>query len=340
MRNRPFTLLITVSVIVLTAAFCTPGTLAVEKAAGKVYAKPNDEKATVYFIRTKRFQGSGRTMFLYSDDSFLGVLDNDSYTFAYLDPGEHFLWLNWARVNRLAEFEAGETYYFVVWDSIIDVPEEEGKRRVEQARYYCQPNEKQIKTSEKHIAERRGKAKEFAEKDTGERAGSSGEREKHIAKWPKIDLSKYSILVIEDFKITDPMAGERKNSDLVVSAPSRAANLVRSDLDKGTFEQVLREKVDEPSEGTLILRVEFTQYKPGSKAARFMIAGAGAARLDFTARLIDAVTGEEVAKFSDERSWGWGGVYGGSGGIEMIEKNLAYELANYLERRVNREVQE
>lgn len=334
MRVRVLLLFAAVAVAILAVAFLAPATQAGTQSAQKVYAKPNAEKATVYFIRTKRFSGSGRTMFLYADDQFLGVLDNNSYTYAYIPPGKRFLWLNWARVNRTVELAAGETYYFVVWDSILDVTEEVGQRRIEEVKAYCQPSDKETKTSEKHIRERSAKAQKFAEEDVGERAGSKGDREHHIAKWPKIDLSGYSILVIEDFAVTDPKAGKRKNQDLLSSAPSRVANLVSIDLDEGTFEEVVRGEIEEPREGALILRVELTQYKPGSATARFMIAGAGAARLDFLARLIDGASGEELASFSDERAYGWGGAMGASGGIETIEKNLAYELAVYLERQV------
>lgn len=334
MRNRVFLRFAAVAVAAVAVALLVPATQAGTTTTQKAFAEPNEEDALVYFIRTKRFSGSGRTMFLYADDRFLGVLDNDSYTFAHIPPGERFLWLNWARINRTVDLQAGETYYFVVWDTILDVTEEVGLRRIEEVKSYCQPTDKEIKTSEEHIRKRSDKAVEFAEKDTGERAGSKADREKHIAKWPEVDLSGYSILVIEDFAVTDPKASQRKNQDLLSTAPSRVANLVRSDLDKGTFDEVRRERTEGPLEGALILRVELTQYKPGSAAGRFMIAGAGAARLDFLARLIDGATGEELATFSDERAYGWGGAMGAAGGIETIEKNLAYELAVYLERQV------
>lgn len=333
MRLRALVPLFAISATFIVAPFIMPTAQASIPTVEKEYGEPNDETALVYFIRTKRFQGSARTMFLYAGDKFLGVLENDSYTFAYIDPGEQFLWLNWARVNRTFPFEAGKTYYFVVWMDILDIPEEEGVRRIKEAKFYCLPDDKEIEVSRSHISERGGKAEKFAEKDTGERAGAKSEREAHIAKWPKIDLSDYPILVIEDFEITDPKADKRKNQDLLNTAPSRVANLVRADLDVGTFDEIRREKLQEPVEGALILRVELTQYKPGSAAARAMIAGAGASRLDFTARLIDAVTGDELATFSDERAFGWGGMVGAMGGIEMIEKNLAYELAIYLERQ-------
>ncbi len=334
MKNRTLIPLVVIAAAVLAAFILMPAAQAASKTTQKEYAEPNDDKALVYFIRTKRFTGGGRTIFVYADNQFLGVLDNDSYTFAHVDPGKRFLWLNWARINREVELEPGETYYFVVWDSILDVPVEEGLRRVEEAEFYCQPDAKEIKTSEKHIQGRSGKAEKFAEKDTGERAGTKSDREAHIAKWPTVDLSGYSILVIEDFKVTDPKAGKRKNRDLLQTAPTRVANLVRADLDEGTFDEVLRGEIEGPLEGALILRVELTQYKPGSKAARAMMAGAGASRLDFLARLIDGDTGEELATFSDERAYGWGGMMGAMGGIEIIEKNLAYELAIYLERQV------
>src|SRR5688500_15717460 len=76
------------------------------------------DSALVYFMREARFQGGGRTMFLYSDDQFVGTLDNDCYTFASLPPGRHLLWLNWARINLEVELEAGKTYWYNVFDKI------------------------------------------------------------------------------------------------------------------------------------------------------------------------------------------------------------------------------
>jgi hypothetical protein len=50
-------------------------------------------------------------MFVYADQQFVGALDNNTYTSAYLPPGKHLLWLNWAKINTEIELEAGKTHY-------------------------------------------------------------------------------------------------------------------------------------------------------------------------------------------------------------------------------------
>lgn len=81
-----------------------------------------------------------------------------------------------------------------------------------------------------------------------------------------------------------------------------------------------------------ILRGKFTQYKPGSDTARLMIAGAGAAHLEMELELVDGGAQSRLAALPVDRTWAWGGAAGASRGIEEMEKNLAYELAIYLQR--------
>ena len=81
-----------------------------------------------------------------------------------------------------------------------------------------------------------------------------------------------------------------------------------------------------------MLKAQITQYKPGSETARLMIAGAGSSQLEMDAQLVDAESGREIARFSVDRTWAWGGTLGASRGIEEMERNLAYELALYLRR--------
>src|ERR1041384_6892431 len=68
---------------------------AAETTKERVLGEQRAAAALVYLIRKGRFQGGGRTMFVYADETFLGVLDNGTYTFAYVAPGTHLLWTNW-----------------------------------------------------------------------------------------------------------------------------------------------------------------------------------------------------------------------------------------------------
>jgi hypothetical protein len=136
--------------------------------------------------------------------------------------------------------------------------------------------------------------------------------------------------VVEDFTLTDPRADERRHQLQVQTASSRIADMVERHLDDDLFEQVLRSEKAEPAEGKVVLRGEITRYKPGGRVARGALIGTSNSYLDFTMHLIDSATGNELATFSGDRTWFWGGMAGEAVGIEEMEESLAFELAVYL----------
>lgn len=308
--------------------------LAADVSPSKEIPVAGPDEAVVVLIREARFVGKARTMFVYADDSLLGTLDNDTWTAATVPPGEHTLWLNWAKVAHTAQIEAGKTHYFTIpmTGGFVELDEATGRALIDAVKGYASPTPKEQQTAEGHIRERYGKALKTAAKEPqAAPATGKGERERHIAQWPQVDLTAYDCLYVEDFEMSDPKAAERDKAYLVETAPGRLASRLVQNIPPEAFE-VHRGKPAEPAAGSLVLRGRITQYKPGSEAARMMIAGAGAAKMDFEVQLLDAVSGEELASFTDERSYSWGGAMGAAGGIESIEQNLAYELALYLER--------
>ncbi|RME97575.1 MAG: DUF4410 domain-containing protein [Alphaproteobacteria bacterium] len=321
-------------VLALAAALMAPASpaSAVTKSTQKVFAEPKDDRALVYFIREPRFQGSARTMFLYADETFLGVLDNNSYTYAYVEPGKHIFWLNWARISDEVELAAGEVYYFSVWTRFDKMEEETARLLIDGIKFYATPDDKEVQKAEKHVRERHGKAEKYAAKPKKEYVGTKGKREEHVERWTHVDLSAYPILYVEDLAMGDPKAAKRKKEHLVKLAPKRIADQVVDILGEGVFAEVRRGPMTAPVPGAVVLRGTITQYKPGSAGARLMVAGAGSAHLDFTASLVDGETGDELTHLSGKRTWGWGGALGASRGIEDIERNVAYELALYLKR--------
>lgn len=316
----------------LAIAAATPAA-ASTKSAEKTFGEVREGQALCYFIREPHFQGSARTMFLYADDTLLGVLENNSYTFTYLEPGKHLLWLNWAKINDEVELEAGKAYYFTVWTNFDDIGEELGKTLIGQTKFHTTPDEKEIATSTEHITNRQGKAEKYAEKGTTkDYVGTKSKREEHIADWPLVDLASRSVLFIEDFAMADPKAAERTKAYRVEAVPRYLPDQVRDILGEGVFDEVRREAPAGQNAGAVILRGKITQYKPGSESARLMVAGAGSAKLDFEATLIDGGSGAELGRVAGERTWAWGGAAGASRGIVDLEKNVAYELALYLKR--------
>lgn len=321
--------------LVALVALATAPALAATRSAQKQEGEIKPDSALVYFVREGHFQGSGRTMFVYSDDTFAGTIDNDCYTFAHLPPGKHLLWLNWARINAEVELEAGKVYYFNVWDKIRPIEESFGKALLGGVKGYCTPEPKEQETSAEHIRERYGKAQQVAaKKPAGGTPDVTAEkkREENVARWPKVDLAPYGVLFVEDFAMADPKAGERKKEYLVQSAPQRLPDMVAKNVGTATFTEVVRGTPPEPRDGAVILRAKITQYKPGSETARFMLAGAGSAQLEMDVELVDSGSGKPLAKIPIDRTWGWGGALGASRGIEEMERNVAYELGLYLQR--------
>jgi hypothetical protein len=307
---------------------------AAERSQQKSYGEPKPDQALVYLIREGHFQGGGRTMFVFADDVFLGTLDNNSYTFAYVAPGKRLLWLNWAKINLEVELEAGKTYYFNVWTAFDPLDETSGKAFVAGVESYSTATAKETEKSAEHIRERYGKAQTSAAAKPADApaATSLARREKHVAAWPKVDLAAHAVLCVEPFVMADPKAAQRSREYLVESAPQRIADLVVADLGDAVFERIDRNASCAPTPGAVILRARITQYKPGSETARFMLAGAGSAQIEAIVELFDSVSGDRLVELEPKGLWAWGGVVGAASGIAAIEKNVAYEIASYLRK--------
>jgi hypothetical protein len=322
----------------IVAALLAAGLLAPASAPGadripeKRLAAPRADAALVYLIREKRFVGGGRTMFVFSDQSFLGTLDNDSYTFAYLPPGKHLLWLNWSKINTEVELEAGKTYYYAIWSTFDALDENSGKAYIGGISAYSTPTEREVAKGAEHIAERYGKAVASAEAkpDDTTRATALRRRAEHVAAWPKVDLSAYPTLCVEPFVMVDPKAEEAKKQYLVDSAPQRLSGLVLEELGSAAFPNVRQSESCGNASDAVVLRARITQYKPGSDTARFMIAGAGSAQIEMQVHLVSAQSGKTLVELQPKGTWAWGGPIGAAVGISDLEKNVAYEVAAYL----------
>lgn len=319
----------------LCAVCCAPLPLsAATKSADKQFGEVKADQALVYLIREKRFVGSGRTMFVYADEQFLGTLDNNSYAFAYLPPGKHLLWTNWAKINVEAELEAGKTYYYAIWTSFDPLDQASGEAYVKGIESFATPEPAEVTKSSEHIRDRYGKAVTYAAKkpDDVSQATNLGLRAEHIAKWPKSDLGAYPVLCVEPFVMADPKAEGRAQEYQVESAPRRLAKLVTDDLGPEVFTEVRHSDTCNAASGTVVLRSRITQYKPGSDTARFLLAGAGSAQIEIIATLTDAQSGAILVTIEPKGLWAWGGAAGVSRGITDLEKNVAFELSSYLKQ--------
>lgn len=326
-----------VALFLFCAALAAPPLAAADKTKDKQFAEPAPDSTLVYLIREGRFVGGGRTAFVYSDETFLGTLDNNSYTFAHVPPGKHLFWLNWASVNAEVELEAGKTYYFAVWNKIDPLDEVTGKAFLEAVKFYGTATASETKKSAEHIRKRYGKATASAAKKAQDPESQTGavslkKRAAHIAKWPKADLTPYTALCVEPFVMADPKAGQRKPQYLVETAAQRLQGLVREELGEDTFAEVRDEASCAAAPGAAVLRARITQYIPGNDTARFMMAGLGSTQIELDVSIADAASGTVLSTFEPEGTWAWGGAAGVSRGVADLEKNVAYEIANYLRK--------
>lgn len=73
-----------------------------------------------------------------------------------------------------------------------------------------------------------------------------------------------------------------------------------------------------------------TRYDKGNAFARLMLAGLGQIHIDGEVKLIELPERKLVGEFSIQKTFAWGGVYGGSTSIEDIEKTFAEGVASAL----------
>jgi hypothetical protein len=165
-------------------------------------------------------------------------------------------------------------------------------------------------------------------------AGGKSKGSKKAKKFPQVDLSGYSVLYLEDFELADPKVARAKKErkrDRAETMTRWFPDFINSNLAPETFEAVHRGPAN-GDQGAVILRGRILRYKPGSAAARAMMAGAGKAKLQLEIKVIDAASGDELATFPINRLWAWGGMLGASRGIEEIQQNVGYQLSRYLEQ--------
>jgi len=82
------------------------------------------------------------------------------------------------------------------------------------------------------------------------------------------------------------------------------------------------------TDDTLLVRVRFTRYEKGNAFARFMLAGLGQMHIDAMVTLINKDNNNILGKYKVTKTFAWGGIYGGSRGIEDIEPAFAEAVAN------------
>lgn len=118
----------------------------------------------------------------------------------------------------------------------------------------------------------------------------------------------------------------------------KADGVELNDLNRQRLESRIREAINERKKNSpckTILKRSFmldsiiTRYDEGNAFARAMLAGLGKMHIDgdFTLQLLSETGSESVAEFTLQKSFGWGGIYGGVTRIEDIEATFAEGVA-------------
>lgn len=159
-----------------------------------------------------------------------------------------------------------------------------------------------------------------------------------IAIAPGFDVTKYKVIAVEKFLVTDPAIKDDGDRRFVAKVtPMFQVELVRRLRDSKLFEQVVNTSETQLTPGSPALRLEgvITRLGRGDQALRIWVGGgAGAARAQAELRFVDVGSGQVVMVTADRRIAKTGG-WGGSSDTELFEEafdDMARDLAKFLMR--------
>ena len=78
------------------------------------------------------------------------------------------------------------------------------------------------------------------------------------------------------------------------------------------------------------IEVLLTRYDKGNAVARLMLAGLGQIHIDAQITLFALPQNSRLAEFNVQKTFAWGGIYGGSTTIETVEEGFAEGIAEAL----------
>ena len=111
-----------------------------------MFAEQKEGQALVYLI-----QGEGSKRHMFANDHWLGMVDENSYTFSHVQPGEYLIWTDKADYEW-AFLSSTKTYYFeVTRKSIAVLDEQTGKARLEAVGSYQALTDRDRRKSAKKV---------------------------------------------------------------------------------------------------------------------------------------------------------------------------------------------
>ncbi len=126
-------------------------------------------------------------------------------------------------------------------------------------------------------------------------------------------LERYQVATVEPFEVRDTRhAGPSEGAKLAENLRDRLK------YDFGDLFTEVRQGAPLGQADELVVTGSITKYEPGSRTARFMLIGLGAASLQGELVLKDATSQQVVMQAPFSRTWAWGGSLGASKGIEEM----------------------
>lgn len=122
-------------------------------------------------------------------------------------------------------------------------------------------------------------------------------------------------------------------TSLPATAPENVTGAIIAMLQKEhptVFREVSSTPLNQPRE--LVVQGKILKYNPGSKAARFILIGLGAGKLELEVAFKNAGTGEIIEQFSTSGEIMAGGVMGASMGIDDMINSASKKIIERLVR--------
>lgn len=101
-----------------------------------------------------------------------------------------------------------------------------------------------------------------------------------------------------------------------------------ADYEKQRLAQRIKQKIDTQKMNGAVpgdkhdyeIEVLLTQYEKGNAFARFMLAGLGQIHIDSHVAVLALPDRTKVGEFDIDKTFAWGGIYGGTTSIEDVEE--------------------
>ncbi len=150
----------------------------------------------------------------------------------------------------------------------------------------------------------------------------------------RMQISKEAPVTAPKFdRVAVPPFSNEAGDSLPATAPENVAGAILSMLQKehpSAFREVSSTPSNQPTE--LIVKGKILKYNPGSKAARFILIGLGAGKLELDVSFINAFTGETIEQFTTSGEVMAGGFAGATMGIEDMINSAAKKIVERLVR--------